>query len=298
MANTKVTDESGITQSNVGAAELYANDVTGGNADTKVTGDQLGENALTKTTTGLGTSASTAKGAINEVNTNTIAVTPTKAVISESNTIDCAQGSIIEMPLTQDRTLSFTNLDGGSSRVVVLTGDYTVDFNATYSTHFQSTITKRIGNVQLFTVLNYGTDGSPLYAIKDALGGLEAMIIPLTTYGEDASIGTKIRIPMIFPFYVTDLQADVSVAPTGATMSIDVHKDDSSTNETILGDKLTIDDGETSSVTATASFTFASEALRTFAKNDILQADIDTVGSTATGQGVVLTVTGYRLGTQ
>ena len=299
MADTKVKDESAIIDANVGTSELYANDVTGGNIDTKVTGNQLGENALTKTTTGLNTTADDTKGAINELKTANDAVTPTKGVIDpENTTIDCSVGQIIQMAITSDKTggnaLSFSNLPGGAGRTIVITGDYVVEFNSNYDTHFQSTLTKRKGNVQLFTVINYGTTGDPLYAIKDTLGGVEVLTIPITAYGAVASIGTKIRFPMMFPFYILSLEAYVSVAPTGAGLTINVLKDTTS----ILTNKLTIDATEKDSTTASTAYTFVDDPARTFAKRNIVQVDIDTVGSTLPGEGVVLVILGYRLGPQ
>lgn len=260
MADTKVTNLSAISQANVLAAEFYANDA---GTDKKVTGTQI-----------------------------VASVTPSKATVSEGNTIDCSEGSCIQMAITQDRTFSFSNLEGGGVRTVVITGDYAVDFNAAYSTHFQSTLSQRTGDVKIFTVMNYGTTGSPTYLIKDAIGGQEAITVPVTRYGEDASTGTKIRFPMPFAFYIQDLLMTCSVAPVGSTAIIDINKD----TTTILTNKLSIDASETTSSTAATAHSFVSTALRTFAAGDIVQIDVDQIGSSTAGQGYVVTIYGYRLG--
>lgn len=259
--------------------------VNQGGVSKKLTSEQLKELALTSSTTGLNTTATNVKGAINEL-------VPSKGTQSESNTIDCSNGQIIGMTLTQARTLSFSNLPGGQSRTVVLTGDYAIDFNASYSLHFQNTISQRTGDVKIFTVFNYGTTGSPLYGIKDTLGGLEAIPVPITVYGSDATTGVKLRFPMPFAFYITDIKAAVSVAPSGSTLIVDVNKD----TTTILSTKLSIDAGETTSSTAATPLQFASELLRSFAAEDVVQIDIDQVGSSTAGQGLCLTIYGYRLG--
>lgn len=236
-----------------------------------------------------GESGSVVRG---KINGNFAQVVPSRAVASESSTIDCSAGSLISMSITANTTFSFSNLEGAGVRTVEITGDYDIDFNPSYSVHFQSTLSKRIGDVRMFTVVNYGTTASPLYVIKDTIGGEVAIPLLLTPYGEDATTGTKARVAVPYNMFITDFFVKTDVAPAGSTLTVDVNKDATS----MLTNKITVDIGDTTNRGATTPFSFVSDALRTLNKEEYIGIDLDSVGSSTAAQGVQIIIYGYRLG--
>lgn len=109
-----------------------------------------------------------------------------------------------------------------------------------------------------------------------ALPGLTCWAI--SDRSSDLTTGTnKILFEFPFAITVTGVSAWVGTAPTGASVLIDINE----AGTTILGNKLRIDDGETSSSTASTAATITDSAI---AANALVSIDIDQVGSTTTGK--------------
>lgn len=116
-------------------------------------------------------------------------------------------------------------------------------------------------------VLNIGTT-SIAFAVCDETTALTASeVTPLSTFHtQNAGTWSEVLI-------------GVTIAPTGSTLTCDVHKNGTS----IFSTKPTIDDGEKTSVTASVT-SVLSDA--TFAKGDIIELFCDSVGTTVEGAGL------------
>ncbi len=104
----------------------------------------------------------------------------------------------------------------------------------------------------------------------------------------DLTTGTNkgyVRIP--YAFTLTGVRCSVLTAPTGAVLTVDINKN----GTTVLSTKLTIDATEKTSTTAT---TPAVISVSSFADDDSIEIDIDTIGSTIAGAGLVVTLIGTR----
>jgi hypothetical protein len=85
---------------------------------------------------------------------------------------------------------------------------------------------------------------------------------------------------------ITEVRANVSVAPAGAALDIDIKKNGVS----IFSTTLTIDDGSTTSVGATIPPVLSTT---TIADDDIITVDVLVVGSTTAGKGLKIAIIGY-----
>ena len=117
---------------------------------------------------------------------------------------------------------------------------------------------------------------------------LEVIAVPLSDLTTDLTTGAgKAYIRAPFAMTITEVRASVMTAPTGANLAIDINKNTTS----IFSTTLTIDAGEKTSTTAT---TAAVLSTTTIADDDELTFDIDTVGSTVAGAGLIVYIKGYR----
>lgn len=112
------------------------------------------------------------------------------------------------------------------------------------------------------------------YALSDEVTALTTGVAKLT-----------IRAP--FAMTLTAVRASVNVAPTGATVIVDINEGGS----TILSTKLSIDASEKTSTTAASAAVISDTAIADDAE---ITFDIDQVGSTIAGAGLKVTLIGYR----
>lgn len=84
---------------------------------------------------------------------------------------------------------------------------------------------------------------------------------------------------------LTDISAQVAVAPVGATITVQLHNVTDSAD--ILSTALTIDASETTSETA-ATPAVINTANDDVASNDLLRVDVDQVGSSTAGEALVV----------
>lgn len=97
----------------------------------------------------------------------------------------------------------------------------------------------------------------------------------------------KFRAP--YAFTLTGVRCSVGTAPTGANLIIDVNETGTTS---VLATKVTIEDGEYSSVDATAQPVIGDPGI---ADNADMSIDFDQVGSTIAGDGVKCTLYGTRV---
>jgi len=104
----------------------------------------------------------------------------------------------------------------------------------------------------------------------------------------DLTTGTaKHTIRMPYAMNLTDVRALVTTAPTDADLIVDINE----AGTTILSTKLSIDDGEKSSVSAATPAVISDGVLADDAEITI---DIDQIGSTVAGAGLKVTLIGWR----
>jgi hypothetical protein len=97
----------------------------------------------------------------------------------------------------------------------------------------------------------------------------------------------KASFRMPFAMTLTAVRASVSVAPTDAALVIGINE----SGTTILSTDITIDSGDTTSLDATTPPVISDAAL---ADDAVITVDIDQIGSTAAGKGLVVTLIGNR----
>lgn len=90
----------------------------------------------------------------------------------------------------------------------------------------------------------------------------------------------KMTFPMPFAMTVTDVRANLKTADN-ALFTIDINENGTS----ILSTKLTIDSGETSSLTATTPAVISDPNL---ANDSVMTIDVDTAGTAAVGGSIIL----------
>jgi len=139
-------------------------------------------------------------------------------------------------------------------------------------------------------------DAAPnqLYFTNDAGNDIrldeEVFVISLSDETTDLAVGDgKAYFNMPFAMTLTAVKANVNMAPSGATIIVDIEEAGSS----ILTTKLSIDAGEKTSLTA-ASAAVIGGAGPALANDAEIKFNIDQVGSTDTGRGLKITLYGYR----
>jgi len=104
----------------------------------------------------------------------------------------------------------------------------------------------------------------------------------------DLTTGTaKLTFRMPFAMTLTDVRANVTTAPTGSVLTVDINEG----GTTILSTKLTIDATEKTSTTAATALVISDSVLADDAE---ITVDIDTVGSTVAGKGLKIWLIGTR----
>jgi len=119
---------------------------------------------------------------------------------------------------------------------------------------------------------------------------LEVIAITGSDLTSDLIAGAnKGYIQMKYAMEITGVSASVLTAPTGATLlTVDINEDGS----TILSTKLTFDSGETTTTTATTPAVISDT---TIAVDSFITIDIDTVGNTNAGKGLIVYLEGRRI---
>lgn len=145
----------------------------------------------------------------------------------------------------------------------------------------------------------YDPAASAVTSVNDETGAVQVLVPIQIAVGDettDLTAGTgKVKFRM--PFAMTLLagnagaRASVNVAPTGANIQVDINQDTGSGPGSIFTTPITIDAGEKTSVTAATPPSISDTTLEDDAEIII---DLDQVGSTIPGQGLKVTLIGYR----
>ena len=98
--------------------------------------------------------------------------------------------------------------------------------------------------------------------------------------------GQKVQFRTPFGFTVSGVRASLTTAATGASLfTVDIEQGGVS----ILSTPITIDSGETTSVTAATPPVISTTALT---NDSIITIDVDQIGNTTSGQGLKVTILG------
>jgi len=116
---------------------------------------------------------------------------------------------------------------------------------------------------------------------------LESFVIACSDETSDLTTGTKVTFRVPYAFTVTSVRASLTTAATGAIFVVDINEN----GTTILSTKLSIDISETTSTTAATPPVISDSSL---ADDSIITIDIDTIGSTNSGQGLKVVIIGYE----
>lgn len=137
------------------------------------------------------------------------------------------------------------------------------------------------------TITGDGTVGSPL-GIADGFLNTETIAISCSDLTSDLSVGTDAGyIHMPFAMTLTSVRAGVIDAPTGDEIIVDIN----ASGSTILSTKLSIDATEETSENAATPPVISDTSLDDWEK---VTVDIDQVGSTNAGKGLIVYLEGYR----
>jgi hypothetical protein len=108
----------------------------------------------------------------------------------------------------------------------------------------------------------------------------DVIVVPVGDESTPLTTGAnKVRFRMPFAATLLAIRGGANTAPTGSTLIVDVNEAGAS----VLGTKLSIDAGETSSTTAASAATITDTSLADDAEISI---DIDQIGSTVAGAGL------------
>ena len=113
------------------------------------------------------------------------------------------------------------------------------------------------------------------------------IVLPASDATSDLEVATDVVfIPAPFDFDLTEVFATVKTAPDGDDIEIDINKAGTS----VLASPLIIADGDTSSLGVSQPVTKPVS----FTKGQLIAVDIDQIGSSTAGVGLVVVLIGYR----
>ena len=156
------------------------------------------------------------------------------------------------------------------------------------------------GDIPTFSTLRIrkaiGNDSATLFSDSSEVSGNKwdypttSFVVACSSESDDLETGDdKVQFRMPFQFELTDILANVNVAPTGADINVQVQEDGTNI---MSGVGITIDATETSSSSSATQPTITDSTL---ASNSIISVDLDLVGSTLTGTGLKINFIGYRV---
>ena len=205
--------------------------------------------------------------------TNLAFTTPSSTSVSESDV------TAHEAAIDHDALLNFEvseHIDwAGASAGTIHSSNYT---NTTYT----------IGDGGLTENNFTNADHSKLDAIEAGATATESIVISVSDEATALEAGTaKVTFRMPYAFTVTGVRANVTTAPTGSLLTVDINEGGTS----ILSTKLTIDATEKTSTTAATAAVVSDTAL---ADDSEITIDIDSIGSVVAGAGLVVALIGTQ----
>ena len=125
------------------------------------------------------------------------------------------------------------------------------------------------------------------YMYEDSTLIYETFGIVCSDLTSDLTTGEKSAFDIPFNFTATRVYATVKTAPTGSALTIDVEDEGTTILNAVVSISASAYNGETSTFTGSAS-SYA------FTKGDLISVDIDQIGSTVAGSGLIVFIEGYR----
>lgn len=149
-----------------------------------------------------------------------------------------------------------------------------------------------VTNIVSLTQAEYDAIGSPdastFYLITDAVE-YEYIQVACSDLTTDLVVGTtKAYLRLPYAATLSGVTASVLTAPTGAAITVDINESGTS----VLSTKLTIDATEKTSTTAATPAVISDSAL---ALDSEITFDIDVIGSSAAGAGLIVTLKVIKL---
>lgn len=210
------------------------------------------------------------------------------AIAANTTLIDAHLGQTLVYAGSDDITITFDDaLTDGFQCSVMNVGTGTITFAVEGTDTLTPTSAKLYPGRSGISAAAAAYSGGEAYVIA-AEQDIESFVVALGGEDTDMSVGpTKVTLRMPYAFYVTEVRASVSAAPTGSKANFDVNKNGVS----ILATAVSIDAGEKTSTTAATAAVIGTPLIEDDAE---LTFDIDQAGSTNPGQGPKVTLLGYR----
>ena len=143
-------------------------------------------------------------------------------------------------------------------------------------------------NEALYVTLTDSVPGSGEGYVGDYNGAsYEILGIACSDVTTDLTTGQKIAFDMPFSCVITRVYGSLTTPATGNALTVDIEDEGTSILNAVLSIANGANNGETS-VFAAAAANYA------FTKGDLISIDIDQVGSTAAGKGLIIFLEGYR----
>lgn len=150
------------------------------------------------------------------------------------------------------------------------------------------------GNIKKVKAIALGAEGPAGEGIGDHLIAYNHDLMKLETFGiacsdmtTDITTGEKAVFDIPFDFVATRIYASIKTAPTGSAFTIDIEDEGASILNAVLSIAAGTNNAETSVFAASASN-------YSFTKGDLISIDVDQVGSTVAGAGLIVFIEGYR----
>lgn len=209
----------------------------------------------------------------------------TNIASSSSTDLGAATGQYVKITGTTTVN-SLGTAAAGTTRDVEFTGALTLTHNAT-SLILPNAVNKLTVAGDCARFVSEGSGNWRCINYFPANWAREHITIACSDETTPVTTGTaKVTFRMPYAFTLTELpRANVTTAPTGSVLTIDINESGS----TILSTKLTIDAGEKTSTSAVTPAVLSDTSLADDAQITI---DFDGVGSTVAGAGVKVTLIG------
>ena len=246
--------------------------------------------------------------------TNSLSIARDNSGYTEGLTVKSNAGDIEIEAKEQDKDIIFKVNDGGSAtesmridgdinqvKIKSLAVGSAAELTITESSDDIS-FTNTVNDKTLKFVVNDGSGNDKTATLTAAttgdvlqLKGIEETFI-IAASDEDSDLTTgdvKATFAAPFDFQITGVKASVYTTPAGSTISVAIRRSRAGTAVDILSTNLTIDPNENTSRTA-ATPAVINTSNDDIQIDDIIIIDIDQIGSSRAGQGLKVTIFGYR----